>query len=59
MLSPDSATGGYARTRKGAQHYAAAHFDRGARALAFCCAVLYAVLTAGLVLAIVKATLRL
>ncbi len=59
MLSPDSATASYARTRKGTQHYDTANFDRGARTLAFCCAVLYAVLTAGLVVAIVKATLRL
>jgi hypothetical protein len=60
MLSSDSATGraGYAGRARNVGYYPATRFDRGARLFAFCCAVLYAVLTGGLIVAIVKATLQ-
>ena len=61
MLSPDSATSprDFDRCGEDVRHYSATKFDKGARAFAFCCAVLYAVLTGGLILAVVKATLHL
>ena len=61
MLSPDSATSprDFDRPGEDVRHYAATQFDKGARTFAFCCAVLYAVLTGGLIVAIVKATLHL
>lgn len=55
MWSPDAhaLTGEEQRVR----HYDASRFDKGARAFAFACAALYAALSAGLVVAIVRATL--
>jgi hypothetical protein len=60
MLSPDSATSprDFDRSGEDVRHYAATQFDKGARPFAFCCAVIYAVLSAGLVVALVKATLH-
>jgi hypothetical protein len=37
--------------------FEASQFDRGARAFAFCCGVIYAAISGGLILAIVRATL--
>jgi hypothetical protein len=61
MWSPDSATSprDFDRGGEDVRHYTATQFDKGARAFAFCCAVLYAVLTGGLIVSIVKATLHL
>jgi hypothetical protein len=61
MWLSDSTAGhaDYDRSAGGVRNYPAARFDKGARAFAFCCAVLYAVLTGGLILSIVKATLQL
>jgi hypothetical protein len=61
MWLSDSTAGGadYDRSAEDVRYYPAARFDKGARAFAFCCAVLYAVLTGGLILSIVKATLQL
>jgi hypothetical protein len=61
MLSPDTAAfgSGRERDRKQVRSFEATQFDRGARAFAFACAVLYAVLSGGLIVAIVKATLAL
>ena len=60
MLSPDSATSPRDFERRGedVRHYTATQFDKGARTFAFCCAVIYAVLSAGLIVALVRATLR-
>jgi len=61
MSSPDFAgvRADFARGHKHVQFNDAARFDRGARAFAFCSAVLYAVLSGGLVVAIIKAALQL
>jgi hypothetical protein len=61
MLSPDSATSprDFDHRSENVRHYAATQFDKGARTFAFCCAVIYAVLSAGLLAALVKATLHL
>ena len=61
MWSSDS-TAGHADYERGAvdvRYYPATRFDKGARVFAFCCAVLYAVLTGGLIITLVKATLQL
>ncbi|MDB5812346.1 MAG: hypothetical protein JWN94_4468 [Betaproteobacteria bacterium] len=53
---------GFARAdcdRRPVRSLETSEFDRGARAFAFACAVLYAVLSGGLIVAIVKATLAL
>lgn len=61
MLSPESATSRHNFDCPGedVRYYTATQFDKGARTFAFCCAVIYAVLSAGLIIAIVKATLHL
>jgi hypothetical protein len=61
MSSPDFATvdDGFERHHDDVRFYPTSRFDKGARAFAFCCAVIYAVLSGGLIFAIVKATLRL
>ena len=56
MLSSDSAALAGEHGER-VPHYEVARFDKGARAFALGCAVLYAVLSGGLVIAIVKATL--
>jgi hypothetical protein len=60
MSSPDFATvrDGFERGDDDVRYYARTRFDKGARAFAFCCAVIYAVLSGGLIIAIVKATLH-
>ena len=49
----------FGRDEKDVHLNGTAQFDRGARAFAFGCAILYAVLSGGLIVAIVKATLQL
>lgn len=55
MWSPDAhaLTGEEERVR----HYEASQFDKGARTFALACSALYAALSAGLVVAIVRAAL--
>ena len=61
MSSPDFAgvRADFDRGEKPVRLNGTAQFDRGARAFAFCCAVIYAVLGGELIVAIVKATLHL
>jgi hypothetical protein len=61
MSSPDFATvrDGFERRDDDVRYYTTTRFDKGARVFAFCCAVIYAVLSGGLIVAIVKATLHL
>ena len=60
MLSPDSATAprDFEHQGENVRHYTSTQFDKGARTFAFCCAAIYAVLSAGLIVALVRATLR-
>jgi hypothetical protein len=59
MLSPDSSAFGQIAGRDDVRHYSVAQFDKGARAFAFGCAAMYAVLSGGFIFALVKATLGL
>ena len=60
MSSPDFARvrDGFERRDDAVRYYRKTRFDKGARAFAFCCTAIYAVLSVGLIVALVKATLH-
>jgi hypothetical protein len=60
MSSPDfaGAREEFRRDEEYVRFNEAAQFDRGARAFAFCCGVLYAVLSGALIVTLVKAAFQ-